>query len=154
LIEPPRDGRQSEAALAIRRGTLRLLAQMDCFALPEVSLASGRRADLMAVDPSGLILIIEIKSSRQDFLTDKKWPDYGSYCDRFYFATSPDVDPELFPEECGLIVADAFGGAVMRACPRTDRLAAARRKAILILLSRLGAARLSGLEDPGLRLAE
>jgi hypothetical protein len=154
VTDAPVDGRQSERALAIRRGTLRLLAQMDCFALPEVTLASERRADLMAVDPAGKILIIEIKSSRQDFLVDRKWRDYGDFCDRFFFATSPEVEAELFPEDCGLIVADAFGGAVMRECPRTDSLAAARRKAILILLSRLGAARLSGLADPGLRQPE
>jgi hypothetical protein len=147
------DGRQSERALAIRRGTLRLLASLDMFALPEVTLASGRRADLLAVARTGDIWIIEIKSSREDLRADRKWPDYRGYCDRLFFATSPDVDETLFPDEAGLIMADAFGGAVMRDAP-AHPLPAATRKALLTRISRLGAARLSALMDPDFRLPE
>jgi hypothetical protein len=147
------DGRQSERALLVRRGTLRLLASLDAYALPEVTLASGRRADLIAVGRDGLISIIEIKSSKEDLLADRKWPEYRAFADRLYFATLPDVDETLFPMDAGLIVADGFGGAILRDAP-AHPLAAATRKALLVRLARLGAARLSALEDPGFQLPE
>jgi len=139
--------------LAIRRGTLRLLANLDLFALPEVTLASGRRADLLAVSAKGEIVIIEIKSSRSDFLTDRKWTEYRQFCDRFYFATAPDVDETLFPDDVGLIIADGYSAAMVRESP-LHTLAAARRKTLLIRLARLGAARISLLTDPAIGIAE
>jgi hypothetical protein len=147
------DGRQSERALVIRRGTLRLLASLDFYALPEVTLASGRRADLVAVSRAGEIWIVEIKSSREDLRVDTKWPEYRHFCDRLYFATLPDVDADLFPEEAGLIIADAFGGEVVREAP-PHLLPAATRKALLVRLARMGAARLTHLSDPALSIPE
>ncbi len=141
------DGRQSERALAIRRGTLRLLAAHDLFALPEVTLSSGRRADLLAVSRVGEIWIVEIKSSKEDLRVDSKWPDYRLFCDRLFFATSPDVDEPLFPRDAGFIVADAHGGALIRDAP-LHPLPAATRKALLTRVSRLGAARLTALFYP------
>jgi hypothetical protein len=141
------DGRQSERALAIRRGTLRLLAAHDLFALPEITLSSGRRADLLAISRTGAIWIIEIKSSKEDLRADRKWPEYRSYCDRLFFATSPDVDETLFPADTGFIVADAHGGAVIREAP-LHPLPAATRKALLTRVARMGAARLTALSYP------
>jgi hypothetical protein len=147
------DGRQSERALAIRRGTLRLLATLDLFGLPEVTLASGRRADVVAVSRSGEIWIVEIKSSKEDLRADTKWPEYQAFCDRLFFAAAQDVDEALFPDDAGLIIADTFGGVMVREAP-LQPLPAATRKALLIRLSRLGAARLTSLTDPGLSIPE
>jgi hypothetical protein len=152
-VIPPEDGRQSERAMLIRRGTLRLLASLDLYALPEVTLRSGRRADLCAASRTGEIWIVEIKSSKADLAADRKWPEYRLFCDRLFFATSPDVDAALFPADAGLIVADAFGGAILRGAPLAP-LPAATRKALLARLARLGAARLSALADPGLMIPD
>ncbi len=141
------DGRQSERALAVRRGTLRLLAAHDLYALPEVTLASGRRADLLAVSRKGAIWIVEIKSSRADFLADQKWPEYRIYCDRLFFATLPDVDGGLFPQDAGLIIADAYDAAMIRSAPEHP-LPGATRKALLARVARVGAARLTALSYP------
>jgi hypothetical protein len=147
------DGRQSDRALQIRRGTLRLLAALDRFALPEVTVRTGRRADLMAVSRTSEIWIVEIKSSIADFRADRKWPEYRDFADRFFFATLPDVPEVVFPEEAGLIVADGYGGAVIREAP-AHPLPAARRKELLTRLSRVGSARLSALADPGLMIPD
>jgi hypothetical protein len=147
------DGRQSERALAVRRGVLRLLATHDLYALPEVTLASGRRADLLAVSRKGEIWIVEIKSSRADFLADSKWPDYRLFCDRLFFATLADVDEAMFPQEAGLIIADAYGGALVRAAPEHP-IPAATRKALLARVARLGAARLTTLSYPDATIPE
>ncbi|MBK1623228.1 MmcB family DNA repair protein [Afifella marina] len=141
------DGRQSAAALAIRRGTCRRLRAEGYALLPEVSLSSGRRADLVALGGKGEIVIVEIKSSLADFMADHKWRDYFGYCDRFYFATSADVPLDVFPQEAGLILADAFGAEILRDSDET-RLAGARRKEMLVRIARAGANRLHDLEDP------
>jgi hypothetical protein len=58
-----------------------------------------------------------VKSSIEDFRADRKWADYGPYCDAFSFAVPPDFPREVLPEDAGLIVADGFGGAVLRPAP-------------------------------------
>jgi hypothetical protein len=145
------DGRQSEAALAIARGTLRCLVAHAFAALSEVPLASGRRADLLALHTSGELWIIEIKSSVADFRADQKWPEYRAYCDKLLFAVAPDFPVEILPPDTGLIVADRFGGEIVREAPE-HRLSAARRKAVTVAIARIGALRLSGLADPNMRI--
>jgi len=106
-LELPVDGRQSETASAVARGTARLLHAYGRCVVSELPLPSGRRADLVALDPGGEIWIVEIKSSVADFRADQKWMDYRLHCDRLFFATTVEVPCEIFPPDTGLIVADA-----------------------------------------------
>jgi hypothetical protein len=129
-----------ETTLAVTRGTARLLVDLGYAPLLEVSLPNGRRADVMALGAKGDIIICEVKSGREDFRVDRKWGEYGPYCDAFYFAVSPDFPDEVLPAEPGLIVADGFGGAVIRDAPNAP-LAPARRKALTLAFARLGALR-------------
>src|SRR5271170_7420170 len=108
--------------------------------LLEVTLPNGRRADIMALGPRGEIAIAEVKSGLEDFRTDHKWGEYLPYCDAFYFAVAPEFPRDILPETPGLIVADGFGGAVLREAPVTP-LAGARRKALTIAFARLAALR-------------
>lgn len=135
--DPAPAGRAAE----IVRGAQRMLVEFGLASLTEVTLANGRRADVMAVGPKGEIVIVEVKSCLQDFQTDQKWPEYAPYCDRFYFAVDCDFPKERIPEQVGLMVCDGFGGAVLRECEPTP-LAAARRKAVTLSFARLAAARL------------
>jgi hypothetical protein len=146
-IIAPVDGRQSATAQSVQRGTARLLKQLGFAVLSEVTLASGRRADLMALGVDGLIWIIEIKSSLEDFRVDQKWPEYRDYCDRFSFAVPLDLSPDIFPTEAGLIVADSYGADILRQVP-DHSLHAARRKAVTLLFGRCAAQRLHALYDP------
>jgi len=148
LANPLVDGRQSERAMVVRRGVQRLLMQMGAHVLPELSLATGRRADLVALTRTGDIWIIEIKSSIEDFRVDRKWPEYRLHSDRFFFATHPDVPASIFPEECGFILSDGYGAEIMRDAPE-HRLAAATRKALMLRMARAGAARLLAAELAG-----
>lgn len=141
------DGRQSQRALAIRRGAARALRALGFGVLPEIALRSGRRADLVAVDAAGTILIVEIKSSIEDFRSDQKWPEYREYCDRLYFAVAPDFTLQIIPEDAGLLVADRFGGEIVREAP-SHVMPAARRKAMLIRLARVGGMRWQLAADP------
>jgi hypothetical protein len=150
LIKPlvlPVDGRQSETALAVARGTARLLHAHGFCVVSELPLPSGRRADLVGLRANGEVWIVEIKSSVADFRADQKWQDYRAHCDRLFFATSQDVPCEIFPPDTGLIVADAFGAAFHCEAPE-HRLAAATRKAMLLLVARAAALRLQSLIDP------
>jgi hypothetical protein len=142
------DLRQSPTALKVQRGVMRLLRStydFCCFA--EVPLANGRRADVLGVGPRGEIWIVEIKSSLIDYRVDAKWPHYKDYCDRFFFAKPPELDAAIFPVDEGLIVADAHGAEILRQA-EAEPLAPARRKALLLKLTRLGADRVHQLMDP------
>lgn len=143
----PRDGRQSDRAMTIFRGVGRLLRSYDFACIPEITLPNHRRADLCGLGRNGEIWIVEIKSSVEDFRTDSKWQDYLEFCDCFFFATLPDVPAEIFPESAGLIVSDGFGADMMRECP-TDKLAAARRKALTLRIARHAAHRVHNALDP------
>lgn len=135
-------------AAEICRGTIRLMGQMGYYGVTEMSLANSRRADIASIGPAGDIWMIEVKSCVQDFKSDTKWREYMDYCDRLSFAVGADFPQELIPPEAGLIVADAFFGAVIREAPES-RLAPARRKAVTLRFGRLAAARLSGISDTG-----
>jgi len=139
------DGRQSDRALAVRRGVQIMLTEMGFSHVPEMTLANGRRADLVALGADGTIMIVEIKSSPEDMLADRKWPDYRGFCDRLCFATLPDVPQALFPADCGFIRADAHGAACL-VDPPEHRLAPARRKAMTLRFARFAAERLLAAE--------
>jgi hypothetical protein len=143
----PIDGRQSPTALAIARGTARYLHALGYCVVSELPLPSGRRADLVALGGDGEIVIVEIKSSVTDFRADQKWMDYRLHCDRLFFATVVQVPCEIFPPDAGLIVADAFGAAVVCEAPE-HRLPAATRKAVMLRFAHAAALRLQALADP------
>ena len=143
------------AAQDVARGVTRLFFRQDLFALCEVPLPNGRRADMVAVDAKGMLTIVEIKVSRADLLGDHKWPDYLDYCDRFFWAVPVGFPLDHFeagmlgPALSGLIVADRYDAAVVREAP-VRKLAPARRKAETLRFARRAARRLVGDLDPGL----
>ena len=149
----------ADAALAplcaaeVARGTTRMLLRHDLVAIGEVPLDGGRRADLMALDSRGNIVIVEIKVSRADMLGDAKWTDYLACCDRFYWAVPAgfDVSPlhgEAFlPARTGIIVADRYDAAIVREA-HTEPLSAAVRKRVTVGFGRRAARRLTTLIDP------
>src|SRR5471030_385811 len=146
-VQLPVDGRQSETALAVARGTARLLHALGRCVVSELPLPTGRRADLVALDTGGEIWIVEIKCSVADFRADQKWQDYRAHCDRLFFATCMEVSCEIFPPDTGLIVADAFGAELKCEAPK-HRLAAPTRKSMMLLFARVAALRLQSLADP------
>lgn len=135
------------AAQRIVRGVRRALAQHGLCSLREVTLAIGRRADVMAIDGKGRVTIVEVKSGPPDFRADRKWPDYELYCDYFYFAVDGTFPTELLPADRGLLIADAYDAAVHRVAPESP-LAPARRRAVLLRFAQVAAQRLHGFEDP------
>ncbi len=132
-----------ETTVTVTRGAARLLHALGFAALAEVTLPNGRRADLMALGRRGEIFIVEVKSGLHDFRSDQKWGEYLAYCDAFAFAVAPEFPRDHLPAEPGLIVADGFGGAVIREPPRAA-LAGARRKALTLAFGRLAAMRAAG----------
>ena len=143
----PLDRRQSETALAVARGTARLLLSLGFSTLAELPLPSGRRADLVALNERGDIWIVEIKSSLADLRADNKWEDYRLHCDRLFFAFTSELPCGIFPPETGLIVADAYGAHMHCDAPE-HRLPAATRKAMLLRFASAAAQRLGRLADP------
>jgi hypothetical protein len=135
------------AAALLARGVCRALEQLAYTSLVEFPLADGRRADILALGKSGDLVIVEIKSSVADFRADRKWTAYRDFSDRFYFAVPNGFPCALIPEECGLIVADPFGAAVLREGTATP-LNPSRRRALTLRFARVAAARLRRCLDP------
>ena len=135
------------AAGDVARGVCRVLLERGLSPLVEFTLPTGRRLDVAAIAESGDVTAVEIKISVADLRADEKWPEYLDYCDRYYFAVPDGFPLEKLPAEHGLIVADRFGGAIVREA-RHAPIAAARRKALLIRFARTAAERFSRTTDP------
>ncbi|MGX9390466.1 MmcB family DNA repair protein [Nitrobacteraceae bacterium UC4446_H13] len=146
-LVPPLDGRQSQTALAVARGTARWLGSLGFSCISELPLPSGRRADLVALNPRGDLWIVEIKSSVEDLRADHKWQDYRAHCDRLFFAFPQDLPCEIFPAETGLIVADAYGAHLHCEAPE-HRLPAPTRKLMTVRFGMAAALRINRLIDP------
>jgi hypothetical protein len=140
-------GAEPSPALLLGRGVCRALARVGYASLTEFPLANGRRADVLALGRSGDLMIVEIKSSVADFRADRKWTTYRDYADRFYFAVADQFPAALIPEQCGLMVADAFSAAVLRD-GIANPLSPARRRALVLRFARIAAVRLRRTTDP------
>lgn len=144
-----------QGADAVARGVSRFFHRNGIKVAREVKLDGGRRADLMGVDSKGQIIIVEIKVSKADLMGDDKWQEYLSHCDRFYWAFPPEFDHRLvnseafLPERCGLIIADAYEGEILRPA-KSEPLAAASRKKEMVNLARIALGRMMQVNDPGL----
>ncbi len=140
-----------EITRAVTRGAARLLENLGQGVLTEFSLATGRRVDVIGIDRAGTVTVIEVKASVADFRGDRKWREYLDFCDRFYFAVAADFPRDLLPDDdiCGVIIADRFGAEILREAA-TEKLSAARRKAVTLRFARTASQRLQSMLDPGL----
>jgi hypothetical protein len=145
MSDPPDIDTTATAPLLARRA----LDQLGYASLVEFPLLNGRRADILGLGKSGDLLIVEIKSSVADFRADRKWASYRDFADHLYFAVPNHFPQGLIPEECGLMVADPFGAALLRD-GRTTLLNSNRRRAITLRFARVAAVRLRRCLDPEL----
>lgn len=79
----------------------------------EVGLNKGGalRADLLAVNMKGEVIIVEIKSGVPDFRSDKKWHKYLEYSNKFYFAVGAKTYEKIkddIPKGIGVFVIRKF----------------------------------------------
>jgi hypothetical protein len=126
----------------VARGVSRLLLQEGYSPILEFTLANGRRLDVAALGADGTVMGVEIKVAVGDLKQDVKWPDYLEFCELFYFAIPPDFPDELVPPDTGLIVADKYGGAIVRPSP-VAAIHASRRKAVTLRFAKVAAERLN-----------
>jgi hypothetical protein len=131
----------------LQRGVARLLRSHDFATLDEVTPEPGLRVDVMALGPRGEIWVVECKSSRADFTSDRKWQGYLGWCDRFFWAVPADFPHDILPQGAGLILADDWFGEIVTMAPETP-LAGARRKALTLKFARMAALRHQALRDP------
>jgi hypothetical protein len=131
-------------AADVARGASRLLIQEGFSPILEFTLATGRRLDVAALGADGCMLGIEIKVALPDLKGDIKWGEYLEFCDRFYFAIPPEFPDEFVPGGTGLIVADRYGGAIVRPSP-VWQLHPSRRKAVTLRFAKVAAERLAAV---------
>lgn len=147
----PDDAGAAAITRAVTRGAARMFEDLGQAVVTELRLATGRRADIMALAGDGTVTVVEVKSGLSDFASDRKWEDYAEFCDCFFFAVSAEFPLDRLPDAdvCGLIVADAWGAEILREAP-VSRLSPARRKAVTLRFAATSARRLRGIEDPRL----
>jgi hypothetical protein len=133
--------------ILLARGVCRMLAQHGFASLTEFTTRDALRMDVCALGPKGEVWCIEVKSSRSDFMSDRKWEGYLDWCDRFFFAVPENFPDELLPSEHGLIRADGYGAEILR-WGLEAKLAGARRKTMTLQFARNAAQRMSALTDP------
>ena len=131
-------------AADVARGASRLLIQEGYSPVLDFTLANGRRLDVAALGADGCMLGVEIKVSLADLKCDLKWREYLEFCDSFYFAIPPDFPDEHVPAGTGLIVADRYGGAIVRPSPQWQ-LHPSRRKAVTLRFAKVAAERLAAV---------
>jgi hypothetical protein len=129
-------------AAEVARGVSRLLIQEGYSPILEFTLANGRRLDVAALGSDGTVVGVEIKVAIPDLRGDMKWPEYLEFCELFYFAIPPDFSDEYVPPNTGLIVADRYGGAIVRPSP-VAQIHASRRKAVTLRFAKVAAERLA-----------
>lgn len=145
-LEMP-DDRLMMPGQLLARGVCRHLLTYDFVTVEELVPTRGLRVDVMALGPKGEIWVVECKSSRADFQSDNKWQGYLEWCDRFFWAVDADFPTDLLPDDTGLIIADSYGGEVVRMGPES-KLAPARRKVMTHKFARLAALRQMAARDP------
>ena len=135
------------STLRITDAIARMFVERGDACLREFTLRTGRRVDIIAIDGGGEITIVEVKSSRQDFLSDRKWHEYPEWADRFYFAVADDFPRDILPDadQCGIIITDGFDCLEWREAP-ISRLAAQRRG---YLMRRIAHVAMRRLESTG-----
>ena len=136
----------------LARGVCRALRAMDFVTVEEMVPTPGLRVDVMALGPKGELWVVECKSGRADYLSDRKWQGYLDWCDRFFWAVDADFPTDLLPDGSGLIIADAYDAEILRMADESP-LPPARRKVMVQKFARHAALRLQALRDPGLALA-
>ena len=136
-----------ETGPGLARGVCRGLYHLGFVCLTEFKLTSRRRVDVIGMDAGGLIVIVEVKTSPEDFRADRKWPEYRDYCDHFFFAVPEPFPTGILPEDCGLLIVDAYGAAVRREAPALP-LSPARRRIQTLRFAQTAAQRLARYTDP------
>ena len=131
----------------VARGVRRALLAEGFAPICEFKLSNSRRMDVAALGTDGAMVGVEIKVALADLKADDKWPEYLPWCDFFYFAVPPEFPQAALPVDWGLIVADKFGGEIVRPSTRTP-LSAARRRALTIRFAQSAAERLTRYLDP------
>lgn len=139
----------AEVTAAVTRGVCRWLEDIGFTNLVEFKLGNGRRADVVGLNSAGTLLMVEVKSTPEDFRSDVKWLEYVPYCDAFSFAVPPHFPWQILPKDCGVVIADAHSATVVRMAPH-HKLHAARRKALTLRFAMAAGQRLTSHLNPRL----
>ena len=107
------------SAEKITKAVAGFFQEMGDATLSEFTLKTGRRVDLIVLSRGQHITIVEIKSSLNDFSSDKKWQNYLDWADQFYFAVAENFPVERLVDEmrCGILITDGFDTHILREAP-------------------------------------
>ncbi|MHC2277580.1 hypothetical protein ACVME8_004191 [Bradyrhizobium diazoefficiens] len=146
-LVPPPDRRQSETALAIARGTAAAAALARIFLHQRTAATVGPARRSGGAERARRDLDRRDQVVVEDLRADQKWHEYRAHCDRLFFAFTQDLPCEIFPQDTGLIIADAYGAHLHCEAPE-HKIAAATRKQMTVRFAMAAALRINRLVDP------
>ena len=88
----------------ILQNTMRFLSGKGYRVLSEFALPNKKRVDIIGINLKKEIIIVEVKSNKNGIKLDKKWKNYLSYCNYFYFACSDKLKKFKFSNSVGIIL--------------------------------------------------
>jgi hypothetical protein len=99
------------------------------------------RGDVLAINLRGHIVIVEVKSSKADYVADTKWTTYLPYCNQFYFVLTPavftvikaDILSKVKPLGAGILILDPHTGYLKCVLPAKNKLMKKKAKRLLTL---------------------
>tara|TARA_Y100000590_G_scaffold367596_1_gene427753 strand:- start:300 stop:767 length:468 start_codon:yes stop_codon:yes gene_type:complete len=87
----------------ILQKTMQFLSLKGYKVLSEFALPNKKRVDIIALNLKKEIIIVEVKSNKTAIKLDKKWKNYLSYCNYFYFACNGNLKNISFSKNIGVI---------------------------------------------------
>lgn len=96
------------------------------------------KADLVAINRHGKIVVAEIKSCHSDFSTDSKWTSYLQFCDKFYLVfTEKHWEQRKYelPDRVGVMVLGKLGKLVCVKRAKEVRISGKQRKDLVLRIA-------------------
>lgn len=130
-------------AKALKRATVSYFLKKGYSCFEELGLNSwGKlRGDVVCINLKGEIILCEIKSSKSDFLLDKKWETYLPYGNKHYVVMMPSVFDtckahvvaRLKPHGAGVLILDERTGYLRAVLPAKRKKMKKKAKRLLTI---------------------
>ena len=88
----------------ILQKTMQFLVSKGYKIITEFALPNKKRVDIIGINSKKKIIIVEVKSNKNNFKNDIKWKKYLKYCNYFYFSCNEEMKNVNFSKKIGIIL--------------------------------------------------
>ena len=88
----------------ILQKTMQLLISKGFKIITEFALPNKKRVDIIGINTKKEIVIVEVKSNKNNFKNDNKLKKYLKYCNYFYFSCNEEIKDICISKKVGIIL--------------------------------------------------